>query len=364
MIFARAARREFAQTTLTVFVALLAILVVTQSIRLLGQAASGRIGSDAVLALLGFGVLNLLPVTLTLALFVGILLALGRAWRDSEMTIWFSAGVSLLAWMRPVFAFAAPFVVLIAVLSLFLTPWAIGKRAEYLQRLDNRHDVARVTPGNFRESTRGDRVFFVESLGGQESDGPTRVRNVFISQSEHGRVGVVAAAEGFLETMPSGDRYIVLRQGRRYEMMPGEREYRLIEFARYAFRIEETEVGAAEAGIRSQPTLALLTQPSPAGRGELVWRFGLPLAALLLALLAIPVSFVNPRAGRAYNLLIALLVFVTYSNLLSLGQAWVAQERLSFAAGLVGVHGVMACLLAIAFGRRMLLFSWGRWWRR
>lgn len=364
MLFDRAARREFAQTTLAVFIALLAILVVTQLIRLLGQAAGGRIVSEAVLALLGFGMLNLLPVTLALSLFVGILLAMSRVWRDAEMTIWFSSGLSLTAWIRPVLVFAAPLVLLIAVLSLLVTPWALGKRAEFQNRLDQRSDVARVSPGSFKESRRGDRVFFVESVGETRPGTPERVGNVFVSQSEHGRIGLVAAASGFLETAANGDRFLVLTQGRRYELEPGASEYRLLEFERYAVRIEEATVTPAEESLKSQPTWALLKDPGPAARGELVWRFGLPIAASLLALLAVPVSFVNPRAGRSHHLLLALFVFLSYSNLLSLSQAWVAQERLPFAVGFTAVHLLMAALLALFFGRRLIVFSWGRWWRR
>ena len=130
MIFQRAAQREFAQTAATVFVALFAIMLTTQLIRLLGQAAGGRIASEAVVAMLGFTALNYLPVLLSLTLFIAILLSLSRVYRDSEMAIWFSAGVPLTAWMRPVLRFALPLVLVIAVLALFLSPWAISQRSE------------------------------------------------------------------------------------------------------------------------------------------------------------------------------------------------------------------------------------------
>ncbi|MCX7897982.1 MAG: LPS export ABC transporter permease LptF [Rhodocyclaceae bacterium] len=364
MLFFRAARREFAQTTVAVLIALFAILLVTQLIRLLGQAAGGKIDSEAVLALLGFNVLNLLPVVLTLALFVGVLLTLGRVWRDSEMTIWLASGLSLAAWVRPTLFFAAPFIGVIALSSLLVTPWALEKRAEYLKRMEARSDVARVSPGAFKESSHGDRVFFVESLGGFEEGKATRVANVFVSQTQQGRISIIAAAEGRVESQPNGERFLVLLHGRRYDAMPGEAEHRLVSFARYAFRIEEEKADAPEQSVRAQPTAALLQTPTAAARGELVWRFGLPLAATVLVVMAIPISFVNPRAGRTHNLLLALVIFVAYSNSLSLSQAWVAQERIAFFPGLLGVHLVMAVLMALFFGQRIVVFSWGRWWRR
>jgi lipopolysaccharide export system permease protein len=76
-------------------------------------------------------------------------------------------------------------------------------------------------------------------------------------------------------------------------------------------------------------------------RGELLWRIGMPVSALILALLAIPLSYVNPRAGRSANMLIAILIYAIYSNLMSVSQAWVAQGKLSFWVGVWAVHALM-----------------------
>lgn len=363
MIFQRAARREFAQTAAAVFVALFAILLTTQLIRLLGQAAGGRIASEAVLAMLGFAALNYLPVLLSLTLFIAILLSLSRVYRDSEMTIWFAAGVPLTAWIRPVLRFALPIIAVIAVLALFLSPWALDKRSEYQTRMDQRDDMARVSPGAFKESSQGDRVFFVESTGtaaGQEEG----VRNVFISSVQHGRLGIIAAAQGHSEVAENGDKFIVLSQGRRYETVAGSSEYRVMEFARYAIRMETAESLGVEKTAKNLATLELLRAPTAANMGELLWRVGIPLSALTLALLAIPLSFVNPRAGRTNNLIFALLTFMIYSNLLSVSQAWVAQGLMPFAVGVWAVHLLMGTVLAALFWKRLAVFSPWMVWRR
>lgn len=122
MIFKRSVQREFANTAAGVFVALFAILITTQLIRLLGQAAGGKLASEGVLALLGFGALNYMPVVLTLTVFVSILLTLSRSYRDSEMMVWFSSGLPLTAWVSPVLRFSLPIIFVIALLSLFLSP--------------------------------------------------------------------------------------------------------------------------------------------------------------------------------------------------------------------------------------------------
>lgn len=362
MIFQRAARREFAQTAAAVFVALFAILLTTQLIRLLGQAAGGRIAPDAVAAMLGFSALDYLPVLLSLTLFVTILLCLSRVYRDAEMAIWFSSGVSLVAWIRPVLRFSLPIVLAIAVLALFLSPWALNKRAEYQKRMDQRDDMARVSPGAFKESAQGDRVFFVESTrNGQGQD--EQVRNVFISSMQHGRLGVVAAAQGHSEVAANGDKFIVLTQGRRYETVAGSSEYRIMEFERYAIRIETAENLGIEKTARNLTTLELLHDRNPGNLGELLWRLGVPLSALTLALLAIPLSFVNPRASRTNNLIFALLTFMIYSNLLSVSQAWVAQGRVPFSIGVWAVHLLMGVALVALFWKRLAVFSVWQWRR-
>ncbi len=359
MIFQRAALREFTQTAVAVFVALFAILLTTQLIRLLGQAAGGKLASEAVVAMLGFSALNYLPIVLSLTLFVAVLLTLSRSYRDSEMVVWFASGLSLSQWIRPVLIFALPVVVAIAALSLFLSPWALSKSAEYRQKLESRNDVALVTPGAFKESNFADRVFFVEGVSGEEG----RVRNIFISSLQHGRLGVMAAAEGHQETMANGDRFLVLEHGRRYEGTPGTPEYGVMEFARYSIRIESRETPGVEETPKNTPLPQLLAEPTPPNRGEVLWRIGIPVAALNLALLAIPLSFVNPRAGRTNNLIFALLTYMIYSNLISVSQAWVAQDRLPFEIGVWIVHALMFLVLVLMVTARQLAVSWARLWR-
>lgn len=359
MIFQRAALREFANTSIAVFVALFAILLTTQLIRLLADAAGGKLASEAVVALLGFGAVNYLPVLLSLTLFISILLSLSRTYRDSEMVVWASSGVALTAWIRPVLIFAAPMVLVIAVLSLFLSPWALSKSTEFRQKMNNRDDVSQMSPGAFKESASADRVFFVEAMAGNEG----KVKNVFISSVQHGRLGVMAAARGHKESMPNGDRFLVLENGRRYEGLPGQADYRVMQFERYAVRVESREAQGYVATPKSLSLFHLIGNPSAANLGELLWRLGIPLAALNLALLAIPLSFVNPRAGRTNNLIFAILTYMIYSNLISVSQAWVTQGKLGFEIGVWLVHVVMFGLLLLLFSRRLLVFSWVRLWR-
>lgn len=351
MIFERAARREFAQAAAGISVALLAILTSTQLIRLLKDAAGGHIAPEAVASLLGFAALNFMPILLSLTLFVSILLSLSRAYRDSEMVVWFSCGLPLTAWARPVLRFALPVVIAIAVLSGFLSPWANFNTAEYKQKLSARSELSQVSPGSFREAKRGQRVFFVEAM----ADDASQVGNVFVATIQEGKLGVVMSDAGHQETSENGDRFVVLERGRRYEVEPGTPEFKVMEFERYRVRTEDGIAKPAERSPNRLPITELIFEDSNQARGELLWRIGMPVSALVLAMLAIPLSYVNPRAGRSVNMLIAILIYAIYSNLMSVSQAWVAQGKLSFWIGVWIVHAMMLLPLLLLFYKRVAI---------
>jgi len=240
MIFVRSTVREFTAIGIAVFLVLLVITFTTQLIRLLGSAAGGGIPTDAVLVLLGFAALGYLSVLLSATLFLSVLLSLTRAYRDSEMVVWQSSGLGLTAWFGPVLLYAAPILLLVGLLSLYLTPWALGKTEQFRHQLENRDDVSAVAPGVFKESKNGERVFFVEKV----STDLRQVANIFVHVSQDKRSGVIVAKRGYTEVKENGDRYLVLEDGRRYEGTPGQADYRVAHFDRYAFRIEQKEATA------------------------------------------------------------------------------------------------------------------------
>jgi lipopolysaccharide export system permease protein len=355
MIFARSIVSELTNTASAVFTVLFSILSSVGLVRILGQAAGGRVDNQAVFELVALTALTWLPVILTLTLFIAVLMSLSRAYRDSEMVVWFTSGQSLLAWVGPVLRFAWPIVVAIALLALFVTPWAYAQIEDSRERFAQRDDVSRVAPGRFIESRGADRVFFVESvdvLGGE-------VRNVFVSTYSGGREGLIVAENGVLETAPNGDRFLVLGEGRRYEGTPGMHEYRTLEFDRYAIRLESSaEQPIAERRARTRTTRELLAEPTEPHLGELTWRIGIALVAVIVALLAIPLAYTNPRVGRSFNLIVAVLAFAVYLNVLNTVQAYVQQGRLAFEVGVWVVHAIALTIVVLLFARRVF---WQRW---
>lgn len=330
------------------FTVLFTIIVTWLLISILGQAAGGKVASSDVIALIAFAVLYYLPTILILTSFISVLAVVTRSYRDSEMVVWFASGQSLLRWIRPVMAFAIPMVIIVSALSLVATPWARQKQTEFKERFEKREDLKRVAPGQFRESSSSNRVFFVEGSTG----GSAVVQNVFVNSVENGSNSIVVAKQGVIESDGKGGQFLVLKNGRRYQGVPGKADFQSMEFERYSMRVSTKgpKLGT-ELQVDEMSTPALLALPNQYTLAEFFYRISSPIMVVVLMLLAIPLGFVNPRAGSSANLILALLIFFTYSNLTKLAEASMKQGKLSFVAGWWPLH--LAALLAAG-----ALFAW------
>ena len=346
MIFQRAIRRELLNTVGAVFTTLFTIVITVMLIRILGDAAGGRVASGDVVALLGFAALIYLPVIISLTAFIAVLLVVARSYQDSEMVVWFASGLSLARWIRPIMSVGMPLVILTALLSLWLTPWASRLSSEYKERFRNREDISRISPGKFQESAAGDRIFFVEGL----SSDTRKVENVFVSQSRGDSSSVVVAREGSVVLDERGDKLLELRSGRRYDGKPGTPEFQTMNFGRYLIVVATNAQGIVDnKSARALSTAALIEAPSEPNMAELLWRISVPIMCFLQMLLAIPLGFVNPRRGRTLNLMIALVLAVSYSNSVGILQASVGQGRLSFGMAWWPLHLVALIFIATLF---------------
>jgi lipopolysaccharide export system permease protein len=289
-----------------------------------------------------------LPMILSLSIFLSVLLTLSRWHRDSEMVIWFSAGLGLNNWIRPILIFAMPVIAIITLLSLWVMPLATQKGQDYKEQLRSRDELSSISPGVFKESNSGDRVYFVESF----DELGNVVKNIFVQSIQHQKTGVVVASAGSREKAKNGDNFLVLEQGRRYESLPNSAEVSTTEFERYAIRVQTKETTPEPYTKQAIPTKQLLENETSGNNAELQWRLAIPISALVMVLLAIPLSFVDPRAGRSLNVIFAIVIYVTYSNVLSIFQAWVSQSRLSTTIGLWPVHLFFLVLTFYMFYRR------------
>jgi lipopolysaccharide export system permease protein len=345
MLFDSTLRKDLSRTFGATLVVILTIVLTMMLIRTLGQAALGNVAPQDVILLMGYTTLSHLATMLALSLFIAVVTTLGRMYRESEMTIWFASGVRLSRFVRPVLRSSWPVLVVVVVLMLFVWPWVNQRSTELKERFARRSDLSRVAPGQFQTSADGGRTFFIER---DAQDGRIG-RNVFILATTPEAESVTSAHQGHIE-FEGADRFLVLDRGQRNEQNQRTGEHTLARFGQYQVLAGERSV--EKLPPKARPTRELLREATGPEQGELAWRLGLALGAVNLMLMGIGLSAANPRRASNWNMLLALLTFIVYFNLITLSQAWVAAGRMGLGTALLGIHGG-ALLLSLAL----------LWWR-
>lgn len=348
MLFDSSVRKELARTFGATLVVMLTIVLTMVLIRMLSMAARGSVAPADVTLALGYTVIAQLPMLLNLSLFVAVVATLSRMYRESEMVIWFASGLQLRDFIRPILRLSWPVVAAIVAVAGLVRPWAQAQSAELRERFERRSDLARVSAGQFQTSGNGQRVFFIDRETGQEQIG----RNVFILTRDEGKETVTTARSGRI-VLDGDRRFLLLENGQRVVLddTTGERVVARFEQARVLIG-DASGTPERSRPAPARPTLDLLQDPSKAARGELAWRIGQALTAVNLLLIGIGLASGGPRQASNWNLVLALLAYVVYFNLLNLSQAWVASGRMPAWAALLAVHGGIFALALLRL-----------WWR-
>lgn len=362
MILTRYLAKEVYTTMLATLVVLLLIFLSNQFVRYMHFAAGGEISSHQVGTLLLLQLPILLAILLPLSLFVAILLAYGRLYADSEIVILSACGVSPAKLLTTTLSFSAAVVVIVAVLALWINPKVYNYYDQILSGA-TANKLELLIPNQFSSIGKGQWVFYV----GDAADDKTKLKRVFAAeepeavtnQTNHS-LGVVMANSAQQRVDPNtGDVYIVLTNGYRYSGIPGQKDYQVIKYDEYGTQLpQSTEKWQPDAS--SSPTLMLWQKRhDQLNAAELHWRIGLPLSAIILTLLATPLSRIKPKKGRYAQLAPAILFYIMYVDFMFLARAWMKKGILSPMLGMWWVHGLM---LVIA-----LFFLWqqSRWrWKK
>jgi len=351
-IFSRNIVKEYSVTWVVIFAALLMVVFVTQLVRYLGYAANGSVPFGSVFLLLTLGSFKNLPILFSLSVILAVTISLSRWYRDSEMVVWASSGKALSAWVLPTLWFVMPIAMLVAVLSLFLAPWAEQRLEIEKQALEVNDDISTVSPGIFLESKDGSTVFFVDSL----DLGVQGLNGVFIFNREANGISITSANRGRQEESAQGASYLVVEDGYRYTEFDQSQDFDVTKFATYGIRMDKNPVKKPYVHLSGRSTASLIDEASPHAFSELVWRIGLPLSAILLGLTSIPISFVNNRGGRSYSVAVGVLIFLLYKNVLGIVQSQVYQSTWSLWMGLTLPHVITFIIFAVLLLQRLGVF--------
>jgi len=343
--------KEMFLTWLAVLVVLLVIMVGNVLGRSLSQVSDGVIQADMLLILVGVKSINLLVTLIPLGLYLGIMLAHGRFYRDNEMSVMHACGVGWFDLMRPTAVIGLLGVVSITVLTVFASPWAARYEQNIKQEMREQSALSLVTPGKFVESSDGQTVFFAR----QSNPERTQFNDVFMYRQNARSEPAVDTARiaSYQQDPESGDEYLVFTDGQTSVGTPGQPGYTITDFKNQGI-LRPREAPAEPRLIRKGKTLSQLWGTSESeDKAELQWRISIPLAALLLALLAVPLSYTSPRAGRFGKVAIAILIYIPYANLLVLMRKWIAAGTVPAWVGLWPVHLAVLGLIIVLLARRV-----------
>jgi len=345
--------RELLLALLAITAILLAIFLCDQFVMLISKSVLGKFPSEIVWRLLVIQVPYFLVVLLPLGLYLAILLVFGRRYVDNEMTVLSTCGVSMAQQTKMVMSVALVVSAVVAVNSF----WLIPKLLDYQKKITSTSSATlilkTVLPGRFKATQDGKHVFYVESLSRDRK----HMKNVFIAEVEHPNDPkartwhVLSGRKGDIHLEKhTGDSFVVVNDGYRYEGTPGHNNFRIAKFSEYGQRVPNKALNIHPKPERTS-TRHLWHQAKEHNRyaiAELQWRFAMPLGVLVLALLAIPLSRINPRQGRYAQLIPAILIYVAFSNFLIVGRRWLEKELLTPTLGLWWLHvGVLMIAVSL-----------------
>lgn len=343
--------REFVINLVAVTGVLWLIYISTRFARYLADAAVGNMPADVIFSLLGLSSLGALSILLPIGAFLAVMLSLGRMSSDNELTVMSACGISSLRIMRNVLLFAGTIALIVAVLSLFVVPGVLSDRYELQEKAKISANTTGLIAGSFKESEDGDWTFYSQGLSANKQF----MENVFIEIEREDKPLIFRSETGHFEIdSQTGDKFLVLEEGYRYEGKAGDQDFTIAQFASHSLLIEKGQEGEVRERHKAMPTAELLQRGQPRDIAEVQWRTAAALMTLLLCLAAIPLANAGPRQGRYAGFVPAVLIYIIYSNLLGVNRAWVAKGEIPLWLGGIWVHILMLIVLLLLLNRQTL----------
>jgi len=336
--------KELLLTWLAVAMVLLLILLSAVLARLLGDAAAGKIPNDAVWQLLMITGMQYLVLLVPLSLYLGVLLSFSRLYKDNEMAAMGACGISMASLYRPLLMVVIPTTAALLYLTLLVMPW-VSQQAELLKiDIESRSQLTGLSAGRFNEF--GESTIFPQ----RQSDDGEYMYNVFLHKD------IVKEQNKLTENIESADatrrykdeqgrHFILFERGRSYEGEPGHVDFKITRYEKKGIYVPDNKSTRQVSRKGSIEVRELWASNRTDYQAELYRRISLPIAAFLLAILALPLSYTTPRKGRYSKLGLAILIYLVYSNLLGVSETWIEKQQIDVWLGFLWVHGLAALLI-------------------
>ncbi len=345
--------KEILFTWLAVLLVLLIVVSSVEIVQFLKWFLRGDLTTSTVLPLFINSQLKFFVLLLPISLFLGVLLAFSRLYMDSEMTAMMAGGIGPGHWSRAIFIVLIPVFLLELWMMLYMRPWVALERADINAQIRNVSVISTLSPGRFNRFQDGKAVIFIEAVS---KDGK-QMKNIFQRFTKDGETHVDLASTGRNVTLDTKLDYILFEDGRHYTGSPGNANYQIIDYAEYGVLIPEREGVFYPLRVQALSTSELWHSDKPEHKAELDWRISIPLAMLIIVMMALPLSQTTPRGGRYSKLGLAILLYLVYSNLLGVGKTWISKGMVPYWIGSTWVHLLALVVLYLLFKRSGLLAS-------
>lgn len=341
MLIARYLLKETFKSQLAVFLVLMTIFITQRFVRVLGDASDGDIPASLVLGFLTLSGPVLASLIMPISFYLGIMLAHGRLYVDSEMTVMRACGISEWYVARVMMALAIVMAIITGALTLWIAPSAVENEYQLREKAAKEAGLSALIPGRFQQTGNERAVIFAHDLDTEQKE----LKRVFLSQNARTpgekNVHLVYAESGQVRVGEDGSQTLILSGGIQYEGEHGRQDYQIVEFDQYRIEIVEQQSEPKRRKMAAVPTLELLEDDSVDAAAELQWRIALPLSLPFLVLLAVPLSAVDPRKGRFGRMGPAILLYLGYILLLLASRRVLEDGRIPPQLGLWWVHAVI-----------------------
>jgi lipopolysaccharide export system permease protein len=326
--------RETALTWIAVTGVLLLILLTNQFASVLDDAAGAQLPKNAIFAVMGLSSIQYLTILIPVGIFIAIMLALARMYRDSEMAALMACGIGNIALYRPIILLSSLLALVAGWLALDAGPSALRQVQMIAEEAKKTADLAILEPGRFLSFGRQQAILYAEQVNDDGS-----LSNVFVQLRRQDKVIVVVAEKAGQRNDPELSRKVLtFVNGERYEGVPGSGEFQVMKFAEHGIPFEIRESKSGDVDIEARSFFELLEQMDAPAVAELQWRLSVPITLMVLTLIAVPLSRAPPRQGRYNNLIVGILMYIIYANLLGASKVWLEKDAIPAWLGLWWVH--------------------------
>lgn len=350
--------KEVAKTQFAVFFVLMTIFISQKFVRILSSASEGNIPGQLVMTFIALKIPDLAGMMLPLSFFLGVLLAYGRIYADSEMTVLHACGVSEWYIVRVTLVLAFITALLTGLFTLLLAPMAAEHEYQVKQKLAADSGLSSLVAGRFQKTSNNDAVIFIHDKNKRDNS----FNKVFLAQLPDETMGdasvinssLVYAQKGQIIEEELGLKSLLLTDGVRYQSDVRSNEFQSVAFKEYYIQIEDQKTeqkhrklsAINSATLFSPPTQELIAEYS----ATIQWRIAFPIACIILTFIAVPLSSVNPRQGKFAKMLPALMLFLAYFLLLTSMRSGVEKQSIPIMLGLWPIH-----ILAFLLGASLLM---------